>query len=81
MIPYHCEHTSKPVRDIFARASKCAPSNDKSAVIRAPRTHGVMRVSAHHRAVKIVRVVLSPVTRMCNIGISGAVSKGRTVFC
>ena len=81
MIPYYHRHTSKPVRDIFARASKCASGNDKSAVVRAPRAHGVVRVSAHHGAVEVVGVILGPATRVDNVGVSRTISKGGAVSC
>ena len=69
------------MRDIFARASKCTPGNDKSAVIRASRTHGVVRVGAHHGAVKVVGVVLSITTGVDNVGVGCTISKGRAVLC
>jgi len=74
-------HTSKPVGDIFARASKCTSGNDKRTIVRTSRAHGIVRVGAHHGAVKVVRVVLSPVTSMGNVGISGAISKGWAASC
>lgn len=69
-------HTSEPVRDILARAGKCAPGNDKGTVIGTPSTHSIVRVSAHHGAVKVVGIIFSPITRVNEIGVSSAVSKG-----
>jgi hypothetical protein len=71
-------HTSKPVRNVFARASKCAPGNDESTVIGTSRTHSIVGVSAHHGAVKIVSIVFNPATWVNNVGVGSAVSQCRT---
>jgi hypothetical protein len=55
-------HTSKPMRNIFARAGKCAPGDDKGTIVGASCAHGVMGVSAHHGTIKVVSVVFNPVT-------------------
>jgi hypothetical protein len=71
-------HTSKPMRNIFARAGKCAPGDDKGTIIRTPRTHGVVGVSAHHGAVKIVGIVFGPIPWVNDVGIGCAVSESRS---
>jgi hypothetical protein len=55
-------YTSKPMRNIFARAGKCAPGDDKSTIIGTSRTHGVMGVNAHHGSVKVVGIMFRPTT-------------------
>lgn len=73
-------HTSKPVRNVFARASECTPSDDKCAIVRTPCAHGIVRVSAHHGTVKVVGVIFDPTVRVDEVGISSAISESRAVL-
>jgi hypothetical protein len=66
------------MRNILARASKSAPSDDESTVIGTPRTHSIVRVSAHHGTIKVVSVIFNPATRVDEISVGSAIGKGWT---
>src|SRR5690348_15380654 len=71
---------TEPVAHIASSANKGAASNDHRALSGAPLEHAVAASLAHHGPVQVVGIVLSPASRVDQVGLCSLVADATSLI-